>query len=152
MSDLQYSVGLKGKLTIEIDGVDVIVGGITGWDKPGDEREIIDIPTTFGITRAEKAIGVKQALTVSWSGLFITTEDAGQAALRNAYNEEIQLERNQIKFYVYDGLVQGYWTPASGSYIQITKIDEVSQTADGVASYAGSGLVVDELVYVYNAS
>jgi len=157
MSRLQQSVGLKGKLTIErvSDGEEILVGGITNWAKEPDARNIIDIPTVFGVERDEKAIGTKVAINCTWTGVFILQEDAGQVELRDAYNSERHFVYNQIRFYIHDDDTlghTGYWTPANDSYAIITSVDDVAQDAGGTATYGGSCLIVGDLTYSYNTS
>ena len=44
------------------------------------------------------------------------------------------------------------YNPDSDSYIVIRSVDSVSQSADGLATYAGEGIVTGDLSYVYNPS
>lgn len=154
MSVFQNSSGLHGRLTIDdAGGGEVTIGGISNWTRSGDSRARIPIPTHFGDTRAEEVIGVKQVVEVSWSGTFDATNDRGQAILRAAYESERELAQNQIRFYVWDkDGEQCYFTPDATSHIRITEIDNISQSADGFATYSGAGIVVGDLLLVENVS
>jgi len=141
MADIIVHNGFKGKVTMEIDGEQTTISGLSSFTIGADERATIDVPTTFGTERDQVIIQQKGAITFSGSG-FTVFDDAGQNALIDAYNDETEL--TTVKFWVDD---TNYYQAKGGSendFIRISSIGEVTTDATGFASFDFSGYFFDD--------
>jgi hypothetical protein len=138
--------GFKGKVTIEVAAVETTIAGLSDFTIGSDERNIVDVPTTFGTTRDTVIIQQKGPIVFTASG-FTIFDDEAQDAIRDAYDTEEQL--TTIKFYVDE---TNYYTVAPGDYAQISSIGEVSTSAEGFASFEFSGYFFDDYIKVNDPS
>lgn len=138
--------GFKGKVTIEILAVETTIAGLSDFTIGADERNVVDVPTTFGTTRDSSIIQQKGVITFNASGYTIFDDEA-QNAIIDAYNNEEQL--TTIKFYVDE---TNYYQPVSGDYVQISSIGEISTSAEGFATFDFSGIFFDDYERVNDPS
>lgn len=138
--------GFKGKVTIEIDSTETTIAGLNAFTIGTDERNIVEVPTTFGTARDSVIIQQKGPITFTASG-FTIFDDEAQNVLITAYEDEEQLD--SIKFYIDE---TNYYSPAPGDFVQISSIGEVTTSAESFATFEFSGYFFDDYVRVNDPS
>lgn len=133
MANIIVHNGFKGKVTIDIEGVQTTIAGLIAFSIGEDARAVIDVPTTFGTERDQVIIQQKGVITFSASG-FTTFSDAGQEVIKDAYDNETEL--TSMRFYVDE---TNYYQAIEGDFIKISGIGPVETDAQGFASYSFDG-------------
>lgn len=122
--------GFKGHVDIN----DVTVAGLNAFTIGADERNIVDVPTTFDTERDTNIPQQKGPIAFSFEGFYLLGIDAGQDSVKTAYDAETEI--TNIKFYLDE---TNYITPISGDYVRITGMNEIATSAEGFATFGATG-------------
>lgn len=122
--------GFKGH--VEVGGV--IIAGLNAFTIGADERNIVDVPTTFDTERDTNIPQQKGPISFSAEGFYLLGIDTGQDAIKTAYDSETEL--TDIKFFLDEN---NYIQPIDGDYVRITGMNEISTSAEGFATFGFTG-------------
>ena len=126
--------GFTGKVTVMIDAVETTIAGLSSFTIGADERNIVDVPTTFDTTRDTNIPQQKGPISFSFEGYYLLGIDSAQDYLKDAYDDETEI--TGIKFYLDE---DNYLQPITGDYVRITGLNEIATGAESFASFGATG-------------
>jgi len=137
--------GFNGKLTIDLldNGTDVTVAGISGLNIGADERNILDIPTTFDTDRDQSIIQQKGVISWNIEGFYLLGIDDGQDFLKTYYDSQAEIASGIMKFWLDE---TNYITAAVGDHMKVSGLGEISTSPEGFATFSASGLFFNDYV------
>ena len=143
------SYGNFVKVTIDVDGTEVVIGGLDSFNIDEDTRNILDVPRVFQDDRSIQIVGEKNARGFQFTGFYLTEQDdQGWQELQNKYDAaetiEGEIGPGKIKFFTDDGTSNGgtqFQTPSSGSYVKITSMGPTSAAREGWITYGAAGII-----------